>query len=95
MGSAVGSAAIPDIDYAAHGNFGGVMLTDDGDNGDGKNGERVQIATIDSLPMEDCHLIKIDVEGMELDMLLGAAKQSLNIARRFTLKMIARINLRS
>lgn len=80
------------------------MLTDDGDNrdnrdngdnGDGKNGGRVQIATIDSLPMEDCHLIKIDVEGMELDMLLGAAKQSLNIARRFTLKMIARINLRS
>lgn len=74
VGSAVGSATIPDIDYAAHGNFGGVMLTDDGDNGDGKNGERLKIATINSLPMEDCHLIKINVEGMELDMLLGAAK---------------------
>jgi FkbM family methyltransferase len=68
VGSAAGTAAIAEIDYAARGNFGGVAL------GGAADGERVQISTIDSLPMENCHLIKIDVEGMELDVLLGAAE---------------------
>lgn len=68
VGSVAGSAAIAEIDYAAEGNFGGVALNDS------ENGERVQIAIIDDLPMAHCHLIKIDVEGMELDVLQGASK---------------------
>ena len=68
VGSVAGSAAIAEIDYAAEGNFGGVSLSD------AAEGERVQIATIDDLPMAHCHLIKIDVEGMELDVLQGAAE---------------------
>ena len=65
-GDGTGTAAVPNIDYAAGGNFGGVAL-----NGT-KGTETVQILAIDSVPLESCHLIKIDVEGMEYDVLLGA-----------------------
>ena len=68
VGALAGSAAIAEIDYAARGNFGGVSLSDTA------NGERVQVAVIDALPLENCHLIKIDVEGMEHDVLLGAVE---------------------
>ena len=67
-GSGAGTAALPAIDYAATGNFGGIALTDAAD------GEAVQIAALDTLPLEQCHLIKIDVEGMEFDVLQGGEK---------------------
>src|SRR5438067_6170352 len=37
-----------------------------------RQGEIVPLVTIDSLDLPSCHLIKIDVEGMELDVLEGA-----------------------
>ena len=49
-------------------NFGGLELK-------GRDsGERVAALTVDSLNLPRCNLIKIDVEGMELDVIEGAAR---------------------
>src|SRR6266436_2893595 len=61
-----GSIAVPSVDYAKPGNFGAVSLAGS------REGEIVPLVTIDSLALPSCHLIKIDVEGMELDVLEGA-----------------------
>ena len=45
-------------------NYGGIGL--------GKNGEYVKMITIDSLDLERCDYIKIDVEGAEILVLTGA-----------------------
>ena len=66
VGSKPGSIMVPSIDYIAGGNFGGVEL------GAHEDGETVPVTIIDSLPLPVCHLIKIDVEGMEADVLDGA-----------------------
>lgn len=47
-------------------NFGGMAL------GGHQEGERVPVVTLDELGLGICHFIKIDVEGMELEVLLGA-----------------------
>lgn len=65
-GEEAGTIIVPAIDYAASGNFGGVEL------GSHDNGEGVPLTAIDSLPLPACHLIKIDVEGMEGRVLEGA-----------------------
>src|SRR5260370_29190698 len=57
---------VPSVDYAKPGNFGAVSLAGS------REGEIVPLVTIDSLALPSCHLIKIDVEGMELDVLEGA-----------------------
>ncbi len=69
LGAAAGEISVPLPNYAADGNFGGISLvrTKDGE------GERVPVATIDSFELPRCGLIKADVEGMELDVLKGAA----------------------
>jgi Methyltransferase FkbM domain len=36
------------------------------------SGEEIPVAPLDSYHLESCHLIKIDVEGMERDVLEGA-----------------------
>jgi FkbM family methyltransferase len=36
-------------------------------------GETAEVVTVDSLKLDACHLIKMDIEGMELDALAGAA----------------------
>lgn len=45
-------------------NYGGIGL--------GKNGERVQMVSIDNLDLQGCDYIKIDVEGAEILALMGA-----------------------
>lgn len=66
LGERQGMLYIPPIDYAAPGvNIGGVALNADG-------GEPVRIVTIDSLNLPSVRLIKLDVEGMELNALMGA-----------------------
>lgn len=45
-------------------NFGGVQL--------GENGEEIQTITIDSLNLKGCDFIKVDVEGAEHLVILGA-----------------------
>ncbi|MCH7935880.1 MAG: FkbM family methyltransferase [Proteobacteria bacterium] len=66
-GSEEGAITVPDIDYGAEGNFGGVSLG-------GDDGEQVPLTTIDGLGLPACHLIKADVEGMEADVIRGATE---------------------
>jgi FkbM family methyltransferase len=66
VGRALGSIVVPGIDYSQPGNFGGVSL------GSAEQGERVNVVTIDALALPACELIKIDVEGMERDVIEGA-----------------------
>ncbi len=72
LGSKVGSIAVPPVDYAKDGDFGGVALSPDS-AGDAKS-EVVPLLTIDSFNFPRCDFMKIDVEGMELDVLQGAAQ---------------------
>lgn len=67
LGSRMGVARIPRIDYDAAGqNFGGCALTDAAD------GVEVQMLTVDSLGLMRCDLIKVDVEGHEAQVIEGA-----------------------
>lgn len=67
VGSAAGEVSVPDVDYQNPGNFGGIALSDVG-------GHRVPIITIDSMELPSLRLLKADVEGMELEVLQGAAE---------------------
>lgn len=68
VSSQPGSIKIPMFDYTREGNFGGLSL------GTFDFGEDVPVVTIDSLDLPQCHFIKIDVEGMETEVLRGAAQ---------------------
>jgi FkbM family methyltransferase len=67
LGREVGSIAVPALDYSKDGNFGGLSLG-------GASEERVPLTTIDTLAPVQLHFLKIDVEGMECDVLDGAAE---------------------
>jgi FkbM family methyltransferase len=71
LGAAEGRARMPAIDYARPQNFGsvGVLAPDSS-----LPGPPVRMATIDALGLPACRLIKVDVEGYELDVLRGAAE---------------------
>tara|TARA_Y100000361_G_C11080880_1_gene300949 strand:- start:134 stop:880 length:747 start_codon:yes stop_codon:yes gene_type:complete len=59
------------------GNCGGIKLAEISKRPSGKVKEhdfKADIITIDSLELEECDLIKIDVEGYELNVLKGAAE---------------------
>jgi FkbM family methyltransferase len=66
LGASAGSVVVPFLDYAREGNFGALEL------GAWAQGETIPVATLDSYALPICHLIKIDVEGMERDVLEGA-----------------------
>lgn len=66
VGAHPGALVVPDIDYTASGNFGGLSL------GQWKEGETVPVFTLDGLGLPRCALLKIDVEGMEAAVLDGA-----------------------
>jgi FkbM family methyltransferase len=66
VGATPGALVVPDIDYTAPGNFGGLRL------GAWEKGETVPVFTLDALGLETCALLKIDVEGMEGAVLDGA-----------------------
>lgn len=67
VGATAGRAIIPRLDPASAANFGGVGLADDGE------GDEVELVRLDDLDLAACRLVKIDVEGRELDVLRGAA----------------------
>lgn len=67
-GRAFGKAIAPIIDFAMPSNFGGVPLVPSGP------GEVVDIVPIDTLGLPACHFVKIDVEGMEVEVIDGAAE---------------------
>jgi FkbM family methyltransferase len=66
VGSAAGDIVVPALDPRHEHNFGGLGL------GGHLMGERVPMMTLDSLKLPQCHLLKIDVEGMEQQVLEGA-----------------------
>jgi FkbM family methyltransferase len=66
LGAEEGTITVPKIDYGRGGNFGGVAL------GKYEGGEEVPLRKLDSYALTSCHLIKIDVEGMEKAVLEGA-----------------------
>lgn len=64
VGQAAGTIRLPRVRYDRPGNFGGLSM--------GGEGPEVPVITIDSLALPRVDLIKADVEGAELDVLLGA-----------------------
>jgi len=68
VGADAGHVRIPDIDYARPGNFGGVEVTA---FASGRRVPRVRLD--DDLDVPRLDILKIDVEGMELEVLQGAA----------------------
>ena len=65
VGSKTGTIRVPPLDYGRADNFGGVALG-------GASGDEVQLVTIDSLALPRLRLLKVDVEGMEHDVITGA-----------------------
>jgi FkbM family methyltransferase len=65
LGSAAGAIKVPPLNYAGEANFGGLSL-------EGATvGEEVPLLTFDSLAVAACDFVKIDVEGMEIEVLKG------------------------
>jgi FkbM family methyltransferase len=70
-GDAPGFVVVPPLDYGAEYNFGGVSVQAEGV---GVHGMKVRATPLDSLHLAACHVIKIDVEGFEAQVLRGAAQ---------------------
>ena len=65
LGAAPGMIRVPVLRLEDHHNFGGLSVG-------GERGEPVRVRTIDSMPLQHLRLIKIDVEGAELEVIKGA-----------------------
>jgi len=68
LGAQPGTILVPAMDPAVRFNFGGVTLVD------ADHGEPVPLMCLDSLDLPMCNFIKVDVEGMEVEVLKGALK---------------------
>jgi FkbM family methyltransferase len=68
VGRTTGFITVPSLDYTQPNNFGGIAI------GGSRAGDVVPLVTVDSLSLTACDLIKIDVEGMEFEVLEGAAR---------------------
>jgi FkbM family methyltransferase len=71
VGDKAGTISVPDLDSDAEMNYGGVGLSNVSPS---VRSEPVPLVRIDDLTLTSCHLIKIDVEGMEERVLNGAAQ---------------------
>ena len=65
VGAQPGYVTVPRLDPTAAANFGATSLIW------GHPGDKVRLMTIDELELSACRMIKVDVEGMELDALRG------------------------
>ncbi len=73
VGRTAGEMFVPAVDYASHVNVGSVALVRAEAAGAQHGGERTPIVALDELELATCHLVKIDAEGMEEDVLAGMA----------------------
>ena len=64
LGASMTRLSLPAIDYNTYSDFGGATLEDNGKND-------VEVITIDSLQLPRLDFIKLDVETMEIQALLG------------------------
>jgi FkbM family methyltransferase len=78
VGAAPGMIRVPNLAVDRPENFGGVSLNLDAGRGsvaeDTALEDTVPLETVDGLGLESCRLLKVDVEGMELDVLRGAER---------------------
>jgi FkbM family methyltransferase len=65
LGEKAGTTRVPRLDYGRDDNFGGVALG-------AAEGEDVEVITIDSLALPRLRVLKVDVEGMECEVVAGA-----------------------
>ena len=68
LGASNAVIGVPALDPEKQNNFGGLSLVN------ARADEVVKIRTIDSLDLQVLQMIKLDIEGMETDALLGAAQ---------------------
>ncbi|MBT6094239.1 MAG: FkbM family methyltransferase [Rhodospirillaceae bacterium] len=68
VGAENGNIHVPVVNYEKGGNFGGLSLIDV------ERGEPVLCHTLDGLNFNRCDVMKVDVEGMEHEVLVGGAK---------------------
>jgi FkbM family methyltransferase len=90
VGREPGTLKLPPVDYAKPWNFGGMGLATESPDPQFAHGtperaaaernETVPVITLDSLKLERVDFIKLDVEGMEEDVLRGAAR-TLDVTR--------------
>jgi FkbM family methyltransferase len=69
VGQTSGTLDVPELDYTVEENFGGVGL---GGGRPAGPSYPVPLVRIDDVPLDRCDLMKIDVEGMEREVLAGA-----------------------
>ena len=70
VGYGEAAVAMPRVDYTSLNNFGGLAPT----GAEAGDGEPVTQISVDSLNLDACHFMKIDVEGMENEAVAGAAE---------------------
>jgi FkbM family methyltransferase len=83
LGQAAGELRLPPVDYSRPWNFGGMGLATESpqpqfghgtpERAAADKGEMIKVITLDSLNLPRIDFIKLDVEGMEEDVLRGAA----------------------
>ena len=73
-GAKAGAVLVPELDLGREGNFGGLSLLDAEAYSKDHEMIPVDMMRIDDLRLSRCDLIKIDVEGMELEVLEGASE---------------------
>jgi FkbM family methyltransferase len=70
VGARAGRIKVPPLDYGSAQDFGMLSLVGGDPSG---AGEEIAVTAIDSMPLPRLDFLKIDVEGMEIEVLEGAA----------------------